>query len=132
MEMTIVFGGNKRVNVEFRGFMIQTDQPVAAGGDGLAPTPFNYFLASLGACAGYYVLAFCQSRNISTEGLRLVQRHTVDQQTHKLTDVQIEIQTPPDFPAKYHEALIKAADQCAVKKALFDPPKVTVAVKVIE
>ena len=64
MEMKITFPGGEKVNAEFNGRTIATDQPLAAGGEGSAPTPFDYFLASLGTCAGIYVLSFCQQRQI--------------------------------------------------------------------
>src|SRR3989304_4602297 len=74
MEMEITFPGGSRVDATFGPYTVQTDQPGQGGGEGLAPTPFATFLASLGTCAGIYVLGFCRQRGISTEGIRLVQR----------------------------------------------------------
>ena len=72
-QMTVTFPGGKRVDASFNGFEIETDQAVDSGGDGSAPEPFDYFLASLATCAGIYILGFCQKRGISHEGVRLVQ-----------------------------------------------------------
>ena len=68
MDMEIFFPGNKKVSANYRGFRIDTDQPVGAGGDGSAPAPFDLFLASIGTCAGIYVLQFLQQRGLPTEG----------------------------------------------------------------
>lgn len=123
MSMTVSFPGNKRVDVAVGGFIIQTDQPVAGGGEGSAPDPFTTFLASIAACAGIYVLGFCQARQISTEGLRLVQHHERDPQTRRLTRVRLEIEAPPGFPPQYLPALRNSAGHCAVKRAMLDPPE---------
>ena len=67
MEMEITFPGGARVDANFGGMTVKTDQPVQGGGQGSAPTPFATFLASIGTCAGIYVLGFCQQRGIPTE-----------------------------------------------------------------
>ena len=71
MELSVRFPGKKKVDVAAGSFVIHTDQSVAHGGDGSAPEPFDVFLASIGACAGVYVLAFCNSRGIPTEEIRI-------------------------------------------------------------
>ena len=122
MEMEITFPGGARVDANFSGFTLKTDQPVQGGGEGSAPTPFATFLASIGTCAGIYVLGFCQQRGIPTEGIKLVQRMHSDQMTGLVGQIDLEIQLPPDFPAKYKDAVIRSAEQCAVKKHLEHPP----------
>ena len=87
MEMTVTFPGNKKVNVEYGEHTIETDQPVHAGGDGSAPTPFNLFLSSIAACAGIYVVFFCEKRGISLDGIRIVQRMERDGDTRMVTKV---------------------------------------------
>lgn len=123
MDMTIDFPGGSRVDAHLGPFTIKTDQPVQSGGDGSAPTPFNTFLASLGTCAGIYVLGFCRQRNIPTEGLKLIQHMEVDRSTGMVTKVAIDIQLPPGFPEKYKDAVIRSAEQCAVKKHIEHPPQ---------
>lgn len=122
MEMVIDFPGGARVDAHFGPYTVMTDQPPQGGGEGAAPTPFALFLASLGTCAGIYVLGFCRQRGLSTEGIRVVQRMHSDPATGMLGLVELEIQVPPSFPEKYHEALIRSASQCAVKKHLEAPP----------
>jgi len=123
MDMEITFPGGKRVDASAGTVQIKTDQSVSSGGDGSAPEPYMLFLASMGTCAGIYVLGFCQSRGLPTEGLKLTQKMEWDTVTHKLTQVQMNIHLPPGFPEKYKEAVIRAADQCAVKKTIQDPPE---------
>src|SRR5512135_2092491 len=124
MEIKITFPGNKKVYAEVNGQIIPTDQPVIQGGDGTAPSPFVHFLASIGTCAGIYVLAFCRERNIPTEHLTLTERlvYANDAEGRPfLETIAIDINVPPDFPEKYHKALVRVADQCAVKKAIANP-----------
>lgn len=131
MDMTITFSGGKKVDASFRGFTVKTDQPAQAGGDGSAPEPFMMFLASIGTCAGIYVLGFCQARGIPTDGIKLVQHNEWNPETHKLAKVGIEIQVPADFPEKYRTAVQRAADQCAVKRTIADPPEFEVRTQVV-
>ncbi|MBK6326474.1 MAG: OsmC family protein [Chloroflexi bacterium] len=122
MEMIIDFPGGARVDAHFGPFTVPTDQPPYS----TAPTPFATFLASIGTCAGIYVLGFCQQRGISAEGIRLVQNLEVNPMTGMVTKVNLDIQVPSDFPEKYKPAIIRAADQCAVKKHFEHPPKIEV------
>ncbi len=126
MEMKITFPGGAKVNAEFDSHIIATDQPPGSGGDGSAPTPFEYFLASLGTCAGIYVLSFCRQRDIATEGLALSQRMEFvsgDDGRRKLSRIILNIDLPPGFPEKYRNAIVKTAELCTVKKVIMDPPE---------
>ena len=122
MEMTITFPGGARVDAQFGPFTVPTDQPPEGGGESSAATPFATFLASIGTCAGIYVLGFCRQRGLPTEAIRLTQRVERDPATGLIGRIAIDIHVPPDFPEKYHAALVRAADQCAVKKHLERPP----------
>ena len=132
MEMRIRLEGNKKVTADYKGMAIRTDQPVKAGGDGSAPSPFDLFVASLGTCAGFFVASFCETRKISPEGIELVQHMEVDDKTHLISSIKIEIKVPNTFPEKYYDSLIKAADQCTVKKHLHQPPKIEVVTTKLE
>ena len=131
MEMIIDFPGGARVDAHFAGQTVQTDQP-APTGEGSAPTPFAVFLASIGTCAGIYVLGFCQSRGIPTDGVRVVQRVERNFSTGMVSKITLEIQVPPSFPEKYYSALVRSASQCAVKKHLENPPEFDVFTKAVE
>ena len=121
MEMVIDFPGGARVDAHFGALTVRTDQP-APGGDGSAPSPFDTFLASIGTCAGIYVLGFCNQRGLPSQGIRIVETSEVDPATGLVGKIKLDIQVPPDFPEKYKPALIRAADQCKVKKHLEHPP----------
>jgi ribosomal protein S12 methylthiotransferase accessory factor len=127
MEMTIRFPGGARVDAEFGGFTVPTDQPAHGGGSGSAPTPFATFLASIGTCAGIYVLGFCQQRGLPTEGIQIRQRTEADPETRLVRRIALDIEVPPSFPEKYHAALVRSAEQCAVKKHLEHPPAIEVS-----
>ena len=121
-EMHISFPGGKKVYADFKGMEIPTDQPIKEGGDGSAPQPFMLFLTSMVTCAGIYVLSFCDKRNISTEGIRIVQKHEYNAKG-KLEKVTIEIVVPPEFPEKHINTLTRVADLCAVKRTILDSPE---------
>jgi ribosomal protein S12 methylthiotransferase accessory factor len=121
MDITVSFPGGKRVDAQAGQFTIATDQSPEHGGDGAAPEPFTLFLASLATCAGIYVVGFCRTRGLPTDGIRLVQRTESDAKG-KLAHVSIEVHVPPEFPAHYQEQLARAAAACKVKKTMADPP----------
>ncbi len=124
--MEITFPGGVQVNAQFNGFEVASDQPERNGGQNSAPSPFDFFLASLGTCAGFFALRFCQQRDLSTDGLRLQLTTERNTDTKRLDRVEITMQLPTDFPEKYRSAIIRATDQCAVKKALLDPPEIEI------
>jgi putative redox protein len=126
MEMEITFPGGKRVDANAGPVVISTDQSVQSGGTGTAPEPYMLFLASMGTCAGIYVLGFCQSRGLPTEGLRLTQKMDWNPVSHKLEAVHLTVHLPAGFPEKYRDAVVRAADQCAVKRTIQDPPRFVV------
>jgi ribosomal protein S12 methylthiotransferase accessory factor len=128
--MTVDFPGGRKVTAHYDGFDIATDQGVDSGGEGAAPEPYDLFLASLATCAGYYVLKFCEGRSIPTEGVSLRQSWERNEDK-KLVRIAIEICVPPGFPEKYHKALVRAANTCAVKKTILDPPQITTETVVI-
>ena len=132
MEMTVTFPGGARVDAQLGSHIIRTDQPVRGGGDDSAPAPFSLFLASIGTCAGIYVLGFCEKRGLPTDGIEIVQRMVPDMRTGMIGRIELDIKVPPAFPEKYHEALIRAASQCAVKKHLENPPAFDVRTVVSE
>ena len=123
MDMVITFPGGARVDAHFGPYVVRTDQPPQGGGQGSAPTPFATFLASIGTCAGIYVLGFCRQRGLPTDGIRIVQRLQVNPANGMVSKVMLDIQVPPEFPEKYHAALVRSAEQCAVKKHMEIPPQ---------
>lgn len=127
MEIIVDFPGGARVDAHVGPYTVPTDQPPAGGGEGSAPTPFAVFLSTIGTCAGIYVLGFCRQRGIPTDGIRLVQRVRTDPATRMVTDVEVTIELPAGFPERYAEAVVRAADQCAVKKHFEQPPQIHVA-----
>jgi len=127
MEMLIDFPSGSRVDAHFGGFTVNTDQPPASS----APSPFEVFLASIGTCAGIYVLGFCQQRGLPTTEIRIVERVIHSQLTHMVEKIDLEIQVPATFPEKYRESLIRSAELCAVKKHLENPPRFNISTIVV-
>lgn len=127
MDMIIDFPGGSRVDAHFSGHTVPTDQPPASS----APMPFEIFLASIGTCAGIYVLGFCRQRNLPSDGIRIVQRNHPNMQG-MIEKIDLEIQVPPTFPAQYYDALVRSAELCKVKKTLEHPPVFEVTTKLTE
>ena len=122
MDMLINFPGGARVDAQYGEFTIITDQSVYGGGNGEAPSPFSLFLASMGTCAGIYVLNFCKQRGLETKNIQILQRIHNSAATHMVEKIELIIQVPETFPEKYRPSLIRAAQLCAVKKHLENPP----------
>jgi ribosomal protein S12 methylthiotransferase accessory factor len=130
MDIVVKFPGGKRVDAEYKGFTVKTDQPVQGGGGGTAPSPFDLFLCSIGTCAGIYVLNFCQERNIPTDGSALVLGLERDPESKMIRKISIDINLPKDFPRKYSNAVRSAAELCPVKKHIANAPAFDIKVNI--
>jgi putative redox protein len=122
MNMEITFAGGKKVNASYKGHIHKTDQSVASGGENSAPSPYDLFLASIGTCAGIYVKSFCDQRNLPTDDIKLIQSLEINPESKLPSRISIEILLPADFPEKYKGALVNAAELCAVKRTIANPP----------
>ncbi|MEG3640187.1 OsmC family protein [Magnetococcus sp. PR-3] len=134
-DISVSFAGGKKVDASFGSFLIPTDQAVMDGGEASAPQPFMLFLASLATCAGIFVLGFCQKREIDAEGIHLTQTQKFAEGPDgkpRLAEIGIQIHVPPTFPEKYQDALVRVANQCAVKQVIQDPPEFVVETCVSE
>jgi putative redox protein len=128
-ELKVVFGDHYKIDVAYKGFSVKTDQPVRDGGDGTAPSPFDYFLVSLAACAGYYALAFCKERQISTEGLGVTMTTLRGEASKMIDKITVAVDLPRGFPEKYRLALTKAVDHCTVKAHIQRAPQFEIVVR---
>jgi len=128
--MRIRFAGNKVVQAETKGFTITTDVPSEPGGDVTAPSPVDLLLASLGTCTSYYVLHFCEQRDLPVEDVSLSVDVDRNEETKKIEKIKVGIHMPCNFPDRYLDAVVKAAAQCTVKKYLQECPEIeTIASK---
>jgi putative redox protein len=121
-DLIVTFPGGKRVDARFKGFTVHTDQSAHGGGAGSAPEPFDLFLASIATCAGVYVKGYCDARGVPTDGLGLEMRVERDEAKHRVARLVLEIRLPEGFPDKHRDAVIRAAELCAVKKHILEPP----------
>jgi putative redox protein len=122
-ELKVVFGEGLRVDVEYKGFVVKTDQPAREGGGGTAPSPFDLFLVSLASCAGFYALAFCRERKIPVDGLNVAMTTEKGEVSKMIDKITITVDLPSDFPEKYKFALVKAIDHCTVKTHILRAPQ---------
>ena len=118
----VTFAGGYKVQAEYKGFKILTDQPTYSGGEGSALSPFDLFLVSLATCAGYFVVAFCRERNIPIDDGGVTLEVSRNPETKRIEKIGIKLALPAGFPEKYKNAVIKAADSCTVKAYIHHPP----------
>ena len=119
MDVELRFGEGLAITALYKGHAVSTDQPVAKGGGGAAPSPFDLFVTSLATCAGFYVLSFLRQRGLPTAGLGLRLTPVTDASA-LLTKVTIAIELPAGVPEKFRAAVARAAEQCLVKRSSSD------------
>lgn len=129
MSMKITFPGGVKVAAEYGSHNIMTDQPERNGGEDSAPAPYDLFLASIGTCSGFFAMRFCQNRDIPTDDLSMTLDLERNPETKRLDKIKMEIQLPTGFPEKYKKAIIRATEECAVKKVITDPPEFVITTK---
>lgn len=124
-EIIVTLPGGRRVDAQIGPHVLHTDQPRENGGDDSAPSPFDVFLGSMGACAGIFVQGFCAKRNIPTEGIRIVEKPSFAADG-TLSEVDFDVQLPTNFPDRYRAAIVNVVEQCSVKRAIAAQPRFTV------
>jgi uncharacterized OsmC-like protein len=123
MEIKVNFLDKLRLEAKFDDFTVIADQPIRYKGDGSAPGPFDYFLASSALCAAYFVKLYCSTRNIPTENIRLSQNNIVDPENRYQQIFKIQVELPPDISAKDREGILRSIDRCTVKKVVQAGPE---------
>ena len=129
MQINVRFLDNLKLEAELDDFKIITDQPVRYKGDGTAPSPFDYFLASSALCAAYFVKLYCKARNIPTEDIRVSQDNIVDPENRYKQTFNIQVELPESIAQKDREGIIKSIDRCTVKKTIQQSPEFVMKVK---
>ena len=122
MEIKVNFLDNLRLEAKFDDFTVVADQPIRYKGDGSAPGPFDYFLASSALCAAYFVKLYCQTRNIPTDNIRLSQNNIVDPENRYNQIFKIQVELPADISAKDRQGILRSIDRCTVKKVVQTGP----------
>ncbi len=117
-EFNVSFAENKKINIQFGPFTVNTDQSRPNGGDESAPEPFALFLAALASCAGLYAKSFCDSRKLDTSGMKLELDPFFKEGQKTMEKVVTTLYVPQSFPEKYIKAMVKSMGSCAVKNQL--------------
>ncbi len=123
MEIKVNFLDNLRLEAKFDDFTVTADQPIRYKGDGSAPSPFDYFLASSALCAAYFVKVYCKARDIPTDDIRLSQNNIVDPENRYNQIFQIQVELPDDISDKDRQGILRSIDRCTVKKVVQEGPE---------
>ena len=123
MEIKVKFLDKFRLEAKFDDFTVIADQPIRYKGDGSAPGPFDYFLASSALCAAYFVKLYCDTRNIPTENIRLSQNNIVDPENRYQQIFKIQVELPEDISANDRQGILRAVERCSVKKVVQAGPE---------
>ena len=123
MEIKVNFLDNLRLEAKFDDFTVVADQPIRYKGDGSAPGPFDYFLASSALCAAYFVKLYCQTRDIPTDNIRLSQNNIVDPDNRYNQIFKIQVELPADISDKDRQGILRSIDRCTVKKVVQTGPE---------
>lgn len=122
MEIKVNFLDKLRLEAKFDDFTVIADQPIRYKGDGSAPGPFDYFLASSALCAAYFVKLYCNTRNLSTENIRLSQNNIVDPENRYKQIFKIQVELPADFSQADRNGILRSIERCTVKKVVQEGP----------
>ncbi|WP_447956188.1 OsmC domain/YcaO domain-containing protein [Vreelandella sp. EE7] len=128
MEIKVNYLDNLRLEAKFDDFSVVSDQPIRYKGDGSAPGPFDYFLASSAMCAAYFVKVYCNARNIPTDNIRLSQNNIVDPENRYKQIFKIQVELPEDISEKDREGMLRSIDRCTVKKVVQTGPEFQIEV----
>ncbi|ARD21209.1 OsmC domain/YcaO domain-containing protein [Shewanella japonica] len=123
MEIKVNFLDNLRLEAKFDDFTVTADQPIRYKGDGSAPSPFDYFLASSALCAAYFIKVYCKARDIPTDNIRLSQNNIVDPEDRYNQIFQIQVELPDDISEKDRTGILRSIDRCTVKKVVQTGPE---------
>ena len=123
MEIKVNFLDKLRLEAKFDDFTVVADQPIRYKGDGSAPGPFDYFLASSALCAAYFVKLYCDTRNIPTDNIRLSQNNIVDPENRYQQIFKIQVELPADISDKDRQGILRSIDRCTVKKVVQAGPE---------
>ncbi len=123
MEIKVNFLDKLRLEARFDDFTVVADQPIRYKGDGSAPGPFDYFLASSALCAAYFVKLYCETRNIPTDNIRLSQNNIVDPGNRYQQIFKIQVELPADISAKDRQGILRSIERCTVKKVVQAGPE---------
>ncbi len=118
MEIKVNFLDKLRLEAKFDDFTVIADQPIRYKGDGSAPGPFDYFLASSALCAAYFVKLYCSTRNIPTDNIRLSHNNIVDPDDRYKQIFKIQIELPAEISEKDRTGILRSIDRCTVKKVV--------------
>ncbi|MBB1291373.1 MULTISPECIES: OsmC domain/YcaO domain-containing protein [unclassified Pseudoalteromonas] len=123
MEIKVNFLDNLRLEAKFDDFSVIADQPIRYKGDGSAPSPFDYFLASSALCAAYFIKVYCNARDISTDGIRVAQNNIVDPEDRYNQIFQIQVELPESISEKDRTGILRSIDRCTVKRVIQTIPE---------
>lgn len=118
MQINVRYLDNLKLEASFDDFKVISDQPIRYKGDGFAPGPFDYFLASSAMCAAYFVKVYCKARNIPTDDIRVSHNNIIDPENRYKQTFHIQIEMPQEISEKDKKGILAAMERCTVKRVI--------------
>ena len=118
MQINVEYLDNLKLKASFDDFSLIADQPIRYKGDGTAPGPFDYFLASSAMCAAYFVKLYCNTRNIPTNDIKVTHNNIIDPENRYKQKFIIQIDMPDSISEKDKAGILASMERCTVKRVI--------------
>lgn len=109
------------------GHSLLADEPLAVGGMNLGPTPYDYLVASLGACTAMTLRMYADHKKLDLEAVAVSLKHrkihskdchSCDTKSGKLDLIEREIEILGPLDAAQKKRMLEIADRCPVHRTL--------------
>lgn len=121
-ELVITFPDNLGLEARYKDFVVRLGD-FDGWFEGSAPGAFDLFIVSLGLCTAANVFAFMRARDFDMACAKIVMKGTYDEDDGLIERFTFDVFLPESLPGKYHRAVERAVDACAVKKHMIKTPE---------
>ena len=131
MEVLVEHLGGVQFEIKARQHKVVSDQLAENGGFDEGMTPPEFFLASLGSCAGFYAAQYLRKNKLATEGTTVHVTADKAKDPARLDNFRIEVEVPAELSDKDREGVERSVHHCLIHNTLLNPPKITIDVKAL-
>ena len=128
MEVKLTHPGKMRFRIEARQHVIESDQPLENGGEDLAMTPPELFLASLGSCAAFYAAQYLSSRKLADHGVEVSVTAEKLKDPARMGDFVVTVKSPVSLTEDQRLGIERSVHRCLIHQTLLTVPKIAIEV----